>query len=44
MAVATSVQANVSIGALADWLFSGALERHPALYLALAESQVGWIP
>jgi predicted TIM-barrel fold metal-dependent hydrolase len=35
---------NNSIDALTDWLFSGALVRYPNLKIALAESQVGWIP
>jgi predicted TIM-barrel fold metal-dependent hydrolase len=30
--------------ALVDWLLSGALERFPALRIALSEAQVGWMP
>jgi predicted TIM-barrel fold metal-dependent hydrolase len=30
--------------ALSDWLFSGALARHPGLQICFAEGQIGWIP
>src|SRR4029079_18781344 len=30
--------------ALADWLMSGQLVRHPGLKLAFSESQIGWMP
>ena len=30
--------------ALSDWLFSGALARHPELRICFAEGQIGWIP
>ncbi len=30
--------------ALSDWLFSGALARHPDLRICFAEGQIGWIP
>lgn len=33
-----------SVHALVDWLLCGALARHPALKIALSESQVGWMP
>jgi predicted TIM-barrel fold metal-dependent hydrolase len=33
-----------SVHALIDWLLCGALARHPALKIALSESQVGWMP
>jgi len=29
---------------LCDWLFSGVLERYPALHIAYSEGQIGWIP
>jgi predicted TIM-barrel fold metal-dependent hydrolase len=29
---------------LCDWLFSGVLERYPALKIAYSEGQIGWIP
>jgi predicted TIM-barrel fold metal-dependent hydrolase len=31
-------------GSLCDWVFSGALCRHPALRILFAEAQVGWMP
>src|SRR6185295_14645416 len=31
-------------GSLCDWVFSGTLSRFPALKIAYAESQVGWMP
>lgn len=33
-----------SVMSLTDWLFSGALVRHPNLRIAFAEGQLGWIP
>jgi predicted TIM-barrel fold metal-dependent hydrolase len=30
--------------ALADWLFSGQLVKHPTLKIAFSEGQVGWVP
>jgi predicted TIM-barrel fold metal-dependent hydrolase len=35
---------NNSMASLADFLFSGVLVRFPALKLAYAEGQIGWIP
>jgi len=29
---------------MADWLFSGVLERHPDLRICFAEGQIGWMP
>jgi predicted TIM-barrel fold metal-dependent hydrolase len=39
----TFVGAN-SMMACADWLFSGVLERHPALRIAYSEGGAGWVP
>jgi predicted TIM-barrel fold metal-dependent hydrolase len=33
-----------SAACLADFIFSGVLERHPNLRLSLAEGQIGWVP
>jgi predicted TIM-barrel fold metal-dependent hydrolase len=35
---------NNAMASLADWLFSGILERHPNLKLAYSEGQIGWLP
>jgi predicted TIM-barrel fold metal-dependent hydrolase len=35
---------NNSMASLADFLFSGVLERFPTLKLAYSEGQIGWIP
>jgi predicted TIM-barrel fold metal-dependent hydrolase len=31
-------------GAMLEWLFSGAFQRHPDLKIALSEGGIGWIP
>jgi predicted TIM-barrel fold metal-dependent hydrolase len=31
-------------GAMLEWLFSGAFQRHPNLKIALSEGSIGWIP
>src|SRR5215471_2216494 len=41
--MAYSAAANQA-GTLLDWLFSGNLERFPALKIALSEASIGWIP
>ena len=40
-AALTAVNSQMS---LTDWLFSGALARHPGLKIAYSEGQIGWIP
>jgi predicted TIM-barrel fold metal-dependent hydrolase len=35
---------NTALLAVADWLFSGVLVRHPELQLLFAEAQIGWVP
>jgi predicted TIM-barrel fold metal-dependent hydrolase len=40
---ATAIFTN-SAASLVDFLFSGVLDRHPALQLLYAEAQIGWIP
>jgi predicted TIM-barrel fold metal-dependent hydrolase len=35
---------NNAMASLADWLFSGVLERHPNLKIAYSEGQIGWLP
>ncbi len=44
LATSMSLYAQNAQGSLADWVFSGTLERHPDLKIAYAESQVGWMP
>jgi predicted TIM-barrel fold metal-dependent hydrolase len=44
LATSMSLYAQNAQGSLADWVFSGTLERHPGLKIAYAESQVGWMP
>lgn len=43
-AVQATLSFNNAMACLSDWLFSGLLERHPTLTLALSEGQIGWIP
>jgi predicted TIM-barrel fold metal-dependent hydrolase len=43
-AVTATLVFMTSVMALTDWLFSGALARHPNLRIAFAEGQLGWIP
>jgi len=43
-AVTASLVFVTSVMALSDWLFSGALVRHPDLRICFAEGQIGWIP
>jgi len=43
-AVTATLVFMTSAMALADWLFSGVLERHPGLQISLSEGQLGWIP
>ena len=43
-AVAGTIIVGNSIASMADWLYSGVLERHPGLKLMYAESQIGWVP
>jgi predicted TIM-barrel fold metal-dependent hydrolase len=43
--ITTSSQTFInSQGSLLDYIFSGTLERHPALKISYAEGQVGWYP
>ncbi|MGA7417418.1 MAG: amidohydrolase family protein [Acidimicrobiales bacterium] len=44
MIAMVALTSETSVHALVDWLLSGALERYPALKIALSESQVGWMP
>ncbi|HEY8060758.1 MAG TPA: amidohydrolase family protein, partial [Acidimicrobiales bacterium] len=44
LATSMSLYAQNAQGSLADWVFSGTLERHADLKIAYAESQVGWMP
>ncbi len=44
LATSMSLYAQNAQGSLADWVFSGTLERFPAIKVAYAESQVGWMP
>ena len=44
LATSMSLNAQNAQGSLCDWVFSGTLERFPALKIAYAESQVGWMP
>ena len=43
-AVAVSIGFGNSCASLADFIFSGVLERHPKLQLVYSEGQIGWIP
>lgn len=43
-AVTATLVFMTSVMALTDWLFSGALARHPGLRICFAEGQIGWIP
>jgi len=44
LATSMSLYAQNAEGSLADWVFSGTLERFADLKIAYAESQVGWMP
>jgi len=44
LATSMSMYAQNAQGSLCDWVFSGSLERFPALTVVYAESQVGWMP
>jgi predicted TIM-barrel fold metal-dependent hydrolase len=44
LAVSMSLNAHNAQGSICDWVFSRTLERFPAIKLAYAESQVGWMP
>ncbi len=44
LAVSMSLNAQNAQGSLCDWVFSRTLERFPAIKLAYAESQAGWMP
>jgi predicted TIM-barrel fold metal-dependent hydrolase len=44
LATSMSLYAQNAQGSLCDWVFSGSLSRFPALKIAYAESQVGWMP
>ncbi len=44
LATSMSLYAQNAEGSLADWVFSGSLERFPDLKVSYAESQVGWMP
>jgi predicted TIM-barrel fold metal-dependent hydrolase len=44
LAITMSLSSQNAQGALCDWVFSGTLCRFPALKIAFAESQVGWMP
>jgi predicted TIM-barrel fold metal-dependent hydrolase len=39
-----TLTAQNAMGAFADWLLSGVLERYKTLKIALSEGQVGWVP
>ncbi|MCU1373951.1 MAG: amidohydrolase 2 [Actinomycetia bacterium] len=43
-AVGSTLTFNNALLALADWLFSGVLLRHPDLNVVYSEGQIGWIP
>nr|BFE55575.1 amidohydrolase family protein [Dactylosporangium thailandense] len=42
--VATTLQFSNSYASMADFIFSGVLDRFPALKLAYSEGQAGWLP
>lgn len=44
LATSMSLYAQNAQGSLADWVFSGTLERFGDIKIAYAESQVGWMP
>jgi len=44
LATSMSLYAQNAEGSLADWVFSGTLQRFPNITIAYAESQVGWMP
>jgi len=44
LAVSMALNAQNAQGSLCDWVFSRTLERFPAIKLAYAESQAGWMP
>jgi predicted TIM-barrel fold metal-dependent hydrolase len=44
LAVSMSLNAQNAQGSVCDWVFSRTLERFPAIKLAYAESQIGWMP
>lgn len=44
LATSMSLYAQNAEGSLADWVFSGTLQRFAAIKIAYAESQVGWMP
>lgn len=44
LATSMSLYAQNAEGSLADWVFSGTLQRFEAIKIAYAESQVGWMP
>jgi predicted TIM-barrel fold metal-dependent hydrolase len=44
LAVSMSLNAQNAQGSVCDWIFSRTLERFPAIKLAYAESQAGWMP
>jgi predicted TIM-barrel fold metal-dependent hydrolase len=39
-----TLTAQNAMGAFADWLLSGVLERYKTLKIALSEGQIGWVP
>ena len=43
-AVGSTLTCGNAMSSMADWLFSGWLERLPTLKLAYSEGQIGWIP
>lgn len=44
LATSMSMYAQNAEGSLADWVFSGTLNRFPDIKISYAESQVGWMP
>ena len=44
LATSMSLYAQNAEGSLADWVFSGTLQRFATIKIAYAESQVGWMP
>jgi predicted TIM-barrel fold metal-dependent hydrolase len=43
-AVGSTLTFNNAMASMADWLFSGLLEKFPNVKLAYSEGQIGWIP
>ncbi len=43
-AVGSTLTFNNAMASMADWLFSGMLEKFPSVKLAYSEGQIGWIP